>query len=479
MRLPRPRLAARLLLFNLLLVFLPIAGLLSLGTLERRLLERQEESLASQARLLATALGESGELIEEEVRLLLRGTATGDSLATRFQVLDRHGHLLADTATLSGAAPLGLAPPLAGPAIQAALAGVAGGGRVPSEGAAATLYRLSPVRSGTEVVGAVSASAGADTTRAEVAELRRSILPLFVASLIGAALLTLYYARTLARPLERLTQEAAELLDPRGQVRTSFSASDRHDEIGDVARALEELARRLRAHLAAAESTAADLSHEIKNPLASIRGAAELLAEVDDRADRRRFLDTIEREIARLETLLRAVRQSAALESQLLTEERQPVALGPLVAQLAEAATTRSNHAVEFSGSESLSVMAVRERLHQVLDNMIDNAVSFSPEGVPVSVTLERRNDSAVVSVRDRGPGVPPEHAERIFERFFSYRPAHAGGAPHTGLGLAIARTIARAYGGELRARNHPEGGAVFELHLPLARVGDFVLRTG
>lgn len=476
MRLPRPRLAARLLLFNLLLVFLPIAGLLSLGTLERRLLERQEESLASQARLLAAALGESGELIEEEVRLLLRATAAGEPLATRFQVLDRHGHLLADTATLAGAAPTGLATPLAGPAIQAALAGVAGGGRVPSEGAAATLYRVAPVRSGTDVVGAVSASAGADSTRAEVAELRRSILPLFVASLVGAALLTLYYARTLARPLERLTQEAAELLDPRGQVRTAFSASDRHDEIGDVARALEELARRLRAHLAAAESTAADLSHEIKNPLASIRGAAELLAEVEEHGDRRRFLDTIEREIARLETLLRAVRQSAALESQLLTEERQPVALRPLLAQIVEATGARSPQTVEFSGEDGVAVMAVRERLQQVLDNLVDNALSFSPAGAPVSVMLERLGDEARVRVRDRGPGVPPEHAERIFERFFSYRPP-GGTAAHTGLGLAIARTIARSYGGDLSAHNHPEGGAVFELRLPVARVGDVVLR--
>ena len=104
-------------------------------------------------------------------------------------------------------------------------------------------------------------------------------------------------------------------------------------------------------------------------------------------------------------------------------------------------------------------------------------AVSFSPPGAAVSILLEARPETVLVTVRDRGPGVPPEHAERIFDRFFSYRPQHSGHTAHTGLGLAIARSIVRAYGGEMRARNHPQGGAVFEVELPLAGVGDLALR--
>lgn len=477
----QPRLAARLLLFSLLLVFLPVAGLLSIDTLERRLTSRQEESVAAQARLLAASLGDSGELVEEEVRLRLRAASFPGPGAPRFQVLDRHGRLLADSAALTRpAAPDAPQPPLAGPEVQLALAGVETGGRLPAQDGPSTLYRLAPVRSGDEIVAAVISSVTTAPTREDVGALRTAIWRVFVVALVVAVLLTAYFARSLARPLHELAHEAADLLDPRGQIRTSFTATGRQDEIGDVARSLEELARRLRAHLGQAESAAADLSHEVRNPLASIRGAAELLADVDRPEDRRRFLATIEREVARLQVLLRAVRQSAALDAQLLSEERQPVDLATLIPELAQAATARSGHvvAVAPTAARGLAVMAVRERLQQVFDNLLDNALSFSPPGAAVEVTLAQLDDSAIVSVRDRGPGVPPEHLERIFERFFSYRPDDSA-STHTGLGLAIARSIARAYGGDLRAERPVEGGAVFVIELPLARVGDLPLRSG
>jgi two-component system, OmpR family, sensor histidine kinase ChvG len=476
----QPRLAARLLLFSLLLVFLPVAGLLSIDTLERRLTARQEESLAAQARLLAASLGESGELVEEEVRLRLRAASFPGADSPRFQVLDRHGRLLADSAALSApAAPEAPQPPLAGADVQLALAGVEAGGRLPAQDGPSTLFRLAPVRSGEEIVAAVIASATTSPTRDDVGALRRAIWRVFAAALVAAVLLSAYFARSLARPLHELAHEAADLLDPRGQVRTSFTSTGRQDEIGDLARALEELARRLRAHLGQAESAAADLSHEIRNPLASIRGAAELLAEVDRPEDRRRFLATIEREVARLQLLLRAVRQSAALDAQLLSEERQPVDLASLLSDLALAAAARSGHAVvvEPAAPRNLAVMAVRERLQQVFDNLLDNALGFSPPGAAVEVTIAKRDETAIVSIRDRGPGVPPEHLERIFERFFSYRPEDSA-STHTGLGLAIARSIARAYGGDLTMRNEPAGGALFEVALPLVRIGDVTLRT-
>jgi two-component system sensor histidine kinase ChvG len=477
----QPRLAARLLLFNLLLVFLPVAGLLSLDTLERRLTSRQEAALAGQARLLAASLGESGEPVEEEVRLRLRAAAAS-ALAPRFQVLDRHGGLLADSAALTGpAADDAPQPPLAAPPIRRALAGVEAGGRIPTEGAPEALYQVAPIRSGDSTMGAVVASEPTATTREDVAALRRSIWRVFAAALAGAALLTFYFARTLARPLGQLTREAADLLDPRGQVRTSFSAAGRLDEIGDLARALEELARRLRVHLGQAESAAADLSHEIKNPLASIRGAAELLAEVSEVEDRRRFSTTIEREVARLQMLLDAVRQSAALDAQLQIEERRPVDLAALLEELARTAAARTGQAIAYRPEQTRPalVMAVRERLQQVFDNLIGNAVSFSPPGAEVTLGLETSDDLARVTVLDRGPGVPPEHLERIFDRFFSYRPHPAPAGAHTGLGLAIARSITRSYGGELRVENAAGAGARFVVELPLARVADFPLRSG
>ena len=248
-----------------------------------------------------------------------------------------------------------------------------------------------------------------------------------------------------------------------------FPGATRKDEIGDLARALGELSRRTNDHIELLQSFSADVSHELKNPLASIRTAAEMMADADDPRERARFRDLMVRDVARLERLVSGLRDVARVEGQIEADLTEPVALQPLLAEIAAAANTVAPHDVHIhlvSSAPDLRVLASRDRLAQVVDNLLMNAASFSPPGSQVTITLRESNRRAVISVDDTGPGIPEAHLERIFARFFTYRPDDPR-REHVGLGLAIARQIVESYGGTIRAANRPEGGARFEVVLP------------
>jgi len=324
--------------------------------------------------------------------------------------------------------------------------------------------------------------------------IRLDILRVVLASAAVAVVLSLLVSTTIALPLRRLAEEArAVVRDRRRPLLDIFHGSPRHDEIGDLAHALEELTLRLQAHLQFSEEFATDVSHELKNPLASIRAATEVLADEDDPARRRHFGELVQREVARMERLLSGVREISRLDSALDDEEKVPVDVGELLHTMAEGyrlaqippgppsggqippdppfskGGTRVGLTVSEIAGTSV-VMASPDRLTQVFANVIDNAISFSPPDGVVTVNAEARGDVVLVGVSDQGPGIPEQHIDRIFDRFFSYRPGdpHANTA-HTGLGLAIVKAIVGGYGGTVGAANQPGGGARFEIRLPRA----------
>lgn len=516
-RLGMSRIGLRLLAFNLLLVFLPVAALLTLGVFERQMLAAQERAMVQQGRLLSAALSESGPLIPEAVRLILR--QLDQRTSARLRVVDASGETLADSALLGPrqspaeaerAAPslarrlvawlvrplkrlLDAPPPvpptaepyttgeaLLGPEVRSALAGRYGAAtRVDARRHSLTLYSAVPVRSAGRVVGAVLVSQSTTRLQQDLREVRGGILLVCLVSLLVAAALSLWNAATLVRPLRRLRREAAALLERRA--REPLAESQRKDEIGDLARTLSELAERLDQQKQFASTVAADVSHEFKNPLAAIRGAAEMLAEVDDPAERRRFFALLQGEIARLEKLLGDVRDVARIDQRIAEEARQPLDLAVLLAGLVQAYARRAPGRVELQAAADgapVPVLASPDRLVQVAENLIDNALSLSPAGSPVTLQLRREEDIAVLTVRDHGPGIPEQHLDRIFDRFFSYRPpaGPTAAAPHSGLGLAIVRGIVQAYGGSVAARNASNGGAVFEVRLPLADLSSLAL---
>jgi len=334
------------------------------------------------------------------------------------------------------------------------------------------LHIAIPVRVGGEVVGAVVVSQSTRRIMATLYAVRLDVFRVFLASVAVAVVLTLIVATTIARPLARLRLRAGEILDRRGRLTGSFEPSRRKDEIGELERALAELTRRLEEHLRHTESFAADVSHEFRNPLASIRTATEMALEVEDPEQRRHFLEMAQRDVARMERLLTEVREISRIDAHLDEEERLPVALCALLGGLVESFRLRSGDSgprFELAGEDAgVTVLGSADRLTQVFENLLANAASFSPPRGSVVVTLRASAGQAEVVVADEGPGIPEEHRDRIFTRFFSWRPAGQG-AGHTGLGLAIVRAIVEGYGGRVSYRPRQPRGTELVVALPLA----------
>lgn len=516
---PFARISWRLMAFNLLLVFLPVAGVLYLDTYEEHLVAAQERSLLQQADLIAAALAGGSRLsIDAAQGLVARAESTAlgrppEPYQPRIRVTDSQGRVIADSYWLRPSDAVARArsggiqksrlyrlgaflmrpivrlvrPPeprlehddqyetanrLMGPEVRAALRGSeAGTKRISSRASALTLYRAKPIWSSRGVGGVVLVSQSTYPIIRDLYAVRLGILQIFVASLVAAIVISLLVATTIVRPLRQLRLDAHDLLDRRGRVRGRFAGSDKPDEIGDLARALERLTRRLDEHVRFIESFAADVSHEFKNPLASIRTASEMLAVVTEPSDRARFIGIIQRDVARMERLLSGVRDVTLVDAQLAREEREQVAVGNLLTSVVESFRRTHERRVQFELHDlatNATTEASADRLTQVFTNLLDNAVSFAPDGSVVTIHLLDTTEEIRVIVRDSGPGIPEAHLTRIFDRFFSYRPDAAKRDSHTGLGLAIVKTIVEGYGGQISARNNtPAPGATFEVTLP------------
>lgn len=335
-----------------------------------------------------------------------------------------------------------------------------------------TLYSALPVRAAQNgnVIGAVVVSQSTSRILRALWRVRLDIFRVFVISVAAAAVLSLLVSATIARPLIRLRDEADELLDHRGRLKKTFRGSRRRDEIGDLTRALEKLTARLERHLVFVETFSADVSHEFKNPLASIRSAAELLAHTEDEQERWQLGATIDKEVARLNRLLDGVREVSKVDAAVDTELAEPFDLRTLLSELAQTRSMADGGRVTLQTPPyPIVVAASADRLTQAFGNIVDNAISFSPEEGRVSMTVHEDAGAAIVHIDDEGPGIPPEHLDRIFNRFFSFRPGSAQNR-HDGLGLAIARTIVDGYGGSIAAMNLSPSGTRIEVRLPLAR---------
>jgi two-component system sensor histidine kinase ChvG len=515
------RIGLRLLAFNLLIVFLPVAGILYLDVYERELLRSQERSMIQQARTVAAALSDGAPLAATAPALLARIAERGDA---RLLVYDVSGALVADSARIpptdwnpapateaarydasdsgrrrvlyrlgaaiaalrretgawiSGVISRSTEPPGAGtggsgpqPEVRAALLGGYGAATRPTPGQRSlTLHTAVPVRQGAAVTGAVVASQSTFRILQALYDVRLRVFEIVVASLAMAILLSTVMSATVVRPLVRLRRAAAALAARRSALPGQFRGSERRDEIGELARALEELTRRLDAHLRLLESFAADVSHEVRNPLASIRSAAEMMAAAGEEADRHRFLEMLTREVDRLERLVSGVRELAHIDAQMAQEAPSTTDLAALVSRLVEGSRLTDGAPVVLTqpaGPLAAIVHGSPDRLVQVFENIVRNARSFAPPGSTVDIFIDHEDRHWRVTVADRGPGLPPAHLMRVFERFFTFRPGTPGERrEHAGLGLAIARAIVHGYGGTIAAANRPGGGASFTVLLP------------
>jgi two-component system sensor histidine kinase ChvG len=335
-----------------------------------------------------------------------------------------------------------------------------------------------PVQRYKEVLGALLLSHDDASIAASLRQVRLDILKVSLVALIATVLLSLYLAGTIARPIRLLAAAAQRVRSSDGDEPTIPDLSDRRDEIGDLSLALHEMTNTLWKRMGAIESFAADVAHELKNPLTSLRSAVETAARIENPEQRARLMAIVMDDVNRLNRLISDISLASRLDAELMRVDMSVVDLSELlermVVDIYGARGSDQRVAVTFvaSGRPPFRVRGHDGRFSQVFNNLIENALSFSPPGGKVAVGLARDGGTIVATVEDEGPGIPDNRLETIFDRFYSERPAAEAFGKHSGLGLSIAKQIVETYGGSIVAANRRDSagktlGARFTVTLP------------
>jgi two-component system sensor histidine kinase ChvG len=527
----------RILLVNALPLALLVVALLYLDQYQNGLLEAQVTALREQARVFAGALGESAvrtsdpdnpKLVPESARSLLRrlteptpdaqarlyapdgailadsrlhpgpgGTLTTEPLPPAVD----HGPLLATIgwvydlvlSMLPHRAPLtliDLTPSAGGPDWQPDVKEEL---RLNSSGESnqtppyirrtrdnhLLVTVAVPVERDKHTVGIVSLTREAREVDESLFTVRMSILALFGMALALTVLLSWYLSLTIARPILRLAEATADMREGHGRSGSvPPSLLIRRDEVGVLASALADSAAALWERMDAIERFAADVAHEIKNPLSSIRSAIETMRRIEDPGRQRQLLTIIAQDVVRLDRLITDVSDASRLDTELSRVTAQPVDVVPILRTLQELdeATREEDDDPKLevvAPPNGLAVWAVEDRLVQVLRNLIGNARSFSPPGGRIVVRVREAGGMAELCVEDDGPGIPDTNLEHIFDRFYSERPKGESFGEHSGLGLSISRQIVEALRGQISAENRRDSagrvrGARFIVRLPM-----------
>ena len=502
--LPGSRLGRLILALNLLGLAILVAGALVLNELRRGLIDARIDSLTTQGELIASILDQAATVGEPEPQM---DTALATELlqtlsnpaAQRARLFDNHGRLVADSdwmidrverRELPPAKARGdrdLMPRRAGPTplqvrralaveVAAALQGRHRAGMRPGEGGERVVSVSIPIQHVRAVLGVVTLEAS--DVDAIIARERKALIPFILIAISVTLASSLLLNSLVAQPVLRLARAADRVRQARARAISLPDLAKRDDEVGDLTRSLEDMTHALSERMDAIESFAADVAHEIRNPLTSLRSAVETLDLVADPAARERLLGILKNDIQRLDRLVTDISNASRLDAELSRDQPKLIDLGRLIhdiVALYQATARLGDVTVTFTphgGMESPKVMGREGPLGQILRNLIDNARSFSPPGDTVTVGLLRVKGEAIATVSDNGPGIPAENLETVFERFYTSRPKGAAFGGNSGLGLSIARQIAEAHGGTLRAENRTgsEGkvlGALFILTLP------------
>ena len=533
---PFSSLSLRILAVNLAAPVLLVLGLLFLDEYEDTLIATELEALHTQGELIAASLGESAVVVETEnadfpsfipngnLRIIQPDTARqlvrrlAGLAQLRARLFDRDGNLIADSRLLQG--PGGEVqvidlPPLAEDKLDQWLrqAYVTATGRFGlgrdleaytergnsvasdykevmaalEQGETGDAVRLRadrekmltvavPVQFYRQVVGAVFISRDGRNIDKRLFAVRGSILAMF-GWVLGLTILTsIYLASTIGRPLRILAEAAEKVRHAKTRRHSIPDMTHRSDEIGELSGALREMTESLWQRLDAIESFAADVAHELKNPLTSLRSAVETVARVKDPEQQKKLMSIILDDVSRLDRLISDISDASRLDAELSRAETGPVKLGALLDALAQMQNANDDTKapkvnLEIAAAESLTITGLEGRLAQVFRNLIVNAVSFSPPGGTITVRATREGPFAGVDVLDQGSGIPAGKEKAIFERFYSERPEAEKFGTHSGLGLSISKQIVEAHRGIISAGNRNDGGgtgARFIVRLPL-----------
>jgi two-component system sensor histidine kinase ChvG len=368
------------------------------------------------------------------------------------------------------------------PELTVALGGEVGGAIRMLQDESLILTVAVPVQQLRRVVGALLLSADSADIEEGVRNARLAILQASALALTVTVLMSFFLAGTITGPVRRLATAADRVRRWRGRRAQIPDLSRRHDEIGDLSAALHEMTETLYGRLDAIEVFAADVAHEIKNPLTSMRSALESIERTEDPKQQRHLLAVMAEDVRRMDRLINDISNASRIDAELAREESEAVDLTSLLQTLISVRQSVDDgpgprFELRVDPDNPILINGLPGRLGQVVDNLVGNALSFSPAGGSIRLTLEQQGKIAQLTVEDDGPGIPPGQEEAIFQRFYSQRPAGEAFGRHSGLGLSICRQIIEAHGGTITARNRseldgggndPSGGARFTVRLPM-----------
>ncbi|NKB43473.1 MAG: HAMP domain-containing protein [Alphaproteobacteria bacterium] len=331
-----------------------------------------------------------------------------------------------------------------------------------------------PVQFYKQIVGAVFVSEDDATIEARLFEVRSSILTIFVWTFAVTILMSLYLAGTIARPVLRLAEAAVMVRDGRTRQHNIPDLSKRRDEIGALSSALRDMTEGLWLRMDATEQFAADVAHEIKNPLTSLRSAVETVARIEDAEQQKQLMGIIKDDVGRLDRLISDISDASRLDAELSRAESEPVDISTLLKMLVDINNSSDAEGtprleLDLPVHDDLTVTGLEGRLAQVLRNLIGNAASFSPEDGKIFIRARRDQRQIIIDVQDQGPGIPAGKEMAVFSRFYSERPEKEKFGTHSGLGLSISKQIVEAHRGSITAENALDGGALFVVRLPAA----------
>ena len=530
----RSPITRRILAVNLLALAILVAGLLYLGAYRQTLIAAELAALEAQAEMFAAAIGEGAvnaegpagqrllhEVVNQMVRRLVKTTPT------RARLFNAGGVLIADSRLLLGAGGIVQAEELPPPeavageasgylgqaagvllgayddlidrmtgvddiplyhenAVQNAgdyrevLAALSGreNSMVRSAGHGSLLLSVAvPVQRYKQVLGALMLSKDSRQIEEALFQVRLDILKVFAVALAVTVALSFYLAGTIARPIHRLAEAAERIRHGHHRQHVIPDFSERGDEIGELAMTLADMTEALWQRMDAIERFAADVAHEIKNPLTSLNSAVETAARIEDAEYKGKLMGIIKKDVERLNRLISDISDASRLDAELSRAEQAPFDIGPMLATLADmhqAGKAGKAHpiALEIDDGATLVVDAMEGRLAQVFHNIVDNAVTFGPPGKPIIVKGRPEGAWIEIEIIDQGPGIPQGKEAAIFERFYSERPEGEEFGTHSGLGLSISKQIVEAHEGTITAENVTDGagntlGARFVVRLP------------
>jgi two-component system sensor histidine kinase ChvG len=345
----------------------------------------------------------------------------------------------------------------------------------------------SPVEKNDAILGVLILTKDDSGIETRMTKVHFDVFTAFLGALSITIFLSIYLSGIIGRPLKKLAQSAEAVRQSKGRDFDILDLSYRNDEIGELSLALRDMTHALWNRMDTIEKFAADVSHEIKNPLTSLRSAVETASIVKTKKDRDKLMDIIQHDVQRLDRLISDISNASRLDAELSREKMENVDLSKLLTKLVDARkqplersgkstkAIKSGLELQIIGRKSYLVNGNESRLAQVFDNLISNALSFSPKNGTVTITLSQQNNFAIVLVEDEGPGLPENKIENIFDRFYSERPEHEAYGSHSGLGLSIAKQIIEAHNGKIYAENIKDSngmitGACFTVELSLRK---------